>query len=310
MLRATNVWCLILGVVLFLACSTSPAGPGEAPGMERAAAPDGQQDAANGDAEAPAEPPAEPPADDLLSAELSTVGWDQLSGSPVVLLRELDSGQILPIWIGMAEARAISFELHGIEVPRPMTHDLMTNVIGQLGARLEEVVVSDLREGTYYGLLKLRVEGEPEPRWIDTRPSDGLALALRADARIRVARKLIEELPDYDFMAPDSPDQVVQVLGLTVVAPNEKLREELSLPDRRGLVVIAASGEAERQGLARGDLIVGVDGRALLEPVDLLDAIERSTGSEISVTYLRDGEEATVALRLGFSGSRGPKNVA
>ena len=113
MLRAHTVpsWCLIFGVGLAVACSTSPTVPGDAPGVERAAAPEGEQDAAI------SEPPAEAPAGDLLNAELSTVGWDQLSGSPVVLLRELDSGQILPIWIGMAEARAISFELHGIEVP-------------------------------------------------------------------------------------------------------------------------------------------------------------------------------------------------
>ena len=318
---------LTLGAALLAACSTSPAGSGDAPREDQAGvdapgvdapgvdAPD--VDAPDVDApDAPHAPPDDPPGvtppaeEDLLKAELSTIGWDQLSGSPVVLLRELDSGRVLPIWIGMAEARAISFELHGVELSRPMTHDLLTNLLATLGAVLEEVVVSDLREGTYYGLLKLRLDGDAEPRWVDTRPSDGLALALRTDATIRVARKLLEDLPDFRFMAPESPDQVVRALGLTVVAPTPELRQELSLPGRPGLVVIAASGEARRQGMARGDLIVALDGRAAIEPIDLLGAVEESTGSVLTVTYWRGGEETTVELDLSMPGRPKSGNVA
>ncbi len=293
--------CLILGMAYLAACSTSPTVPGEAPPREAAS----QAEPSGPRAVAPA-----PPDGELLTAELSTIGWDQLSGSPVVLLRALDSGQVLPIWIGMAEARAISFELHGVELPRPMTHDLVTNLLATLGAKLEEVVVSDLRDGTYYGLLKLRVNGEAEPRWIDTRPSDGLALALRTDATIRVARKLIDELPDYQFMAPDSPDQVVRALGLTVVAPSPELVAELSLPDRPGLVVIATSGEAKKQGMVRGDLIVALDGKTPTEPLDLLEAVEQATGRTLAVTYWRGGEETTVELDLAVPDRPTSENVA
>ena len=171
-------------------------------------------------------------------------------------------------------------------------------------------MVSDLREGTYYGLLKLRVDGEAEPRWVDTRPSDGLALALRTDATIRVARKLIEELPDYRFEAPESPDQVVRALGLTVVAPSAELRAELSLPERSGLVVIAATGEARRRGLARGDLIVALDGRPATEPIELLEALEESTAGVLEVTYWRGGEEATVGLNVSAPERPKSENVA
>ncbi len=300
---------LILGSVCLTACSVSPNSPGESPVLAAAGplddSPDVSQEILGG-----GHVDVAPPDGDLLTAELNTVGWDQLSGSPVVLLRELDSGQVLPIWIGMAEARAISFELHGIELSRPMTHDLMTNVLAALGAHLEEVVVSDLREGTYYGLLKLRVDGESEPRWVDTRPSDGLALALRSGATIRIAKKLIEDLPEVQFKAPESPDQVVRALGLTVVAPSLELREELSIPDRPGLVVIATTGVAKRAGIARGDLIVALDGAVPREPLDLLQAIENATGRELSVTYLRDGDETTVNLSLGVPELPRSKNVA
>ncbi len=266
------------------ACSASP----EPAPPDRAEAPAGVEDR-----------PQVAPAADLLSAELTTVGWDELSGSPVVLLRALDSGQVLPIWIGVAEARAISLELHGIELQRPMTHDLMASLLGHLDAELEEVVVHDLREGTYYGLLKVRRAGRDEPQWIDTRPSDGLALALRTDARIRIARKLVDDLPEYRFLPPDAPEQVVRALGLTVVAADDAWREELELPDRAGLVVIAAAGEAVRRGMRRGDLIVEVGGRTAQAPVDLLEAIaEVPPGGALRVVYWRDGEEHAVELDL------------
>lgn len=310
--QTISIFCLVLGSLCLAACSASPNSPEEHPDPATAVTPEADQKDAPPEDPSSISPPASaaPPDGDLLTAELNTVGWDRISGSPVVLLRELDSGQTLPIWIGIAEARAISFELHGIELSRPMTHDLMTNLLGALGARLEEVVVSDLREGTYYGLLKLRVEGEAEPRWVDTRPSDGLALALRSGATIRVAKKLIDDLPEVEFMAPESPDQVVRALGLTVVAPSDELRSELSLPDRHGLVVIATSGQAKKAGLKRGDLIVAIDGAPPREPLDLLEAIEDASGSELAITYLRDGEEVTVHLSLDVPRRPQSENIA
>ncbi len=284
---------LALAVLGLGACSASPGHTGTPA--------DRGGEVATGQGAATPGPETGPVAGDLLQAELTTVGWDELSGSPVVLLRELGSGQVLPIWIGIAEARAISLELHGIELRRPMTHDLMASLLGHLDAELEEVVVHDLREGTYYGLLKVWQAGQDEPRWIDTRPSDGLALALRTDAKIRIARKLIEELPDYRFQPPDTREQVVRALGLTVVAADDEWREELSLPDRPGVVVIAAAGEAGRRGMRRGDLIVEIDGRPTREPVDLLTAIaDAPAGEKLSVTYWRNGEESTVELDLAI----------
>jgi len=255
---------------------------------------------------------AAPPDGELLPVELATVGWDRLSGSPVVLLRELDGGQVLPIWIGIAEARAISLELHGIELERPMTHDLMANLLHQLGAELEEVVVHDLREGTYFGLLKLRVAGEAEARWIDTRPSDGLALALRTDAKIRVARKLIENQPEFQFQPPETPEQVVRAAGLTVVAVDDVWRQEFSLPaGRAGIVVIATSGEARRRGIERGDLIVAINGDVPEEPLDLLDAIAATPADDqLRITYWRGGEETTVELDLTAPELPSVENVA
>ena len=248
----------------------------------------------------------EAPDGELVRAELATVGWDARSGTPVVLLRELESGQVLPIWIGLAEAQAIARALHGIEPPRPQTHDLMASLLGHLGATLEEVVVTRLFEGTYYGLLKVRDEGGAS-RWVDTRPSDGLALALRTGARIRVASKILEEQTDFQFQAPDASQQVVRVLGLTVRALNPELREQFGLPERDGLVVVAVSGEAERRGLERGDLIVDVGGKVPSEPLDLLEAIRGAAEGILALTYWRDGKEKSVELEIRYEEPETPQ---
>ena len=131
---------------------------------------------------------AQPAAGDLVPVELSTLGVDGRSGSPIVVLRDPASGSVLPIWVGPMEAQAIALVLHGVVPPRPMTHDLMAKLISELHAELEEVIVTDLRNSTYFGVLRLRVAGEKKPRDVDTRPSDAIALALRAGAPIRVAR--------------------------------------------------------------------------------------------------------------------------
>jgi len=242
-----------------------------------------------------------PEGEELFDAELTTVGWDQLSRSPVVLLRASETGQVVPIWIGVAEAQAIQAALYGIEFPRPMTHDLTVNLLAELGAELEEVVVHDIRDGTYYGLLKLRIEGEEAPHWVDTRPSDGMALAMRTGAAIRLTRKILDDLPEYDFLAPEGAEQVVRVLGMTVLAATPELRGRYELPDRPGLVVTSVEDAAEDAGLRRGDLIVEIAGETPREPLDLLEALrELGPGDTLPLTYWRDGEETEIEVEVGI----------
>jgi uncharacterized protein len=133
----------------------------------------------------------------LAVVEVAGVGLDPRTQTPVVLLREAETERVVPIWIGTAEAEAIARSLEGIEMPRPMTHDLLATVVRSLGGRVEEVVIRELREGTYYGVIRV-VNGERGERIeIDSRPSDGVALALRTGASIRVARSLfVDSLED------------------------------------------------------------------------------------------------------------------
>jgi bifunctional DNase/RNase len=119
------------------------------------------------------------------------VSFDMVGKQPIVLLKTLDGNKFLPIWIGHPEAAAILTKLQGQSTPRPMTHDLMTDVLTELNARVSRIAVTELRENTFFAVVTLQVNGNEVE--IDSRPSDALALAVRASAPIFVADKVIDD---------------------------------------------------------------------------------------------------------------------
>ncbi|MER3500824.1 MAG: hypothetical protein IMHGJWDQ_001304 [Candidatus Fervidibacter sp.] len=110
------------------------------------------------------------------------------AGNPVVVLSDPETGMELPIWIGEVEAFAIQRELEGIRLPRPMTHDLMRNILQELGVELVRVEINDLQDNTYYATLVLRWNGRLH--LLDARPSDSIALAVRMNAPIYVSEEV------------------------------------------------------------------------------------------------------------------------
>ncbi|HEY3129994.1 MAG TPA: bifunctional nuclease family protein [Acidobacteriota bacterium] len=114
---------------------------------------------------------------------------DPLTNSPIVILQDVEGGTLLPIWVGIFEANAIALQIERVDTPRPMTHDLLKNVLMQLSAEVEKVVVTDLKDNTFYALIHLRLNGEAIT--IDSRPSDAIALALRTDSPIFVTETVI-----------------------------------------------------------------------------------------------------------------------
>ncbi len=115
---------------------------------------------------------------------------DPATNMPIVVLKDVGSDTVMPIWVGIFEANAIAIEIEKLSAARPMTHDLTRNLIGHLNARLEKVVISELRDDTFFAVLWLR-QGE-EPVTVDARPSDAIALALRADCPIFVTEQVLQ----------------------------------------------------------------------------------------------------------------------
>jgi bifunctional DNase/RNase len=113
------------------------------------------------------------------------------TNQPIVLLKERDGGRFLPIWIGAVEATAIAFALQGVVTQRPMTHDLLKNIVDELGITIEGIDITELREGTFYAVIRMRAHGQAYE--VSSRPSDAIALAVRAGAPIFAAEEVLEE---------------------------------------------------------------------------------------------------------------------
>ena len=124
---------------------------------------------------------------------------DPITNMPIVILRDKDGQKVLPIWVGIFEANAIALQIENISTPRPMTHDLLRNVIQDLKASVQKVVVCDLQENTFYALIYLSLNGDTLA--IDARPSDAIALALRTRAPIFVEDTVIDHAKTVDFSA-------------------------------------------------------------------------------------------------------------
>jgi bifunctional DNase/RNase len=114
---------------------------------------------------------------------------DPVTQTPIVILKDVSGGTILPIWVGMYEANAIALEIEKVSTPRPMTHDLIKTLLSGLQADVRKVVVSELRDDTFYAMIWLEKDGEMIS--VDSRPSDALALALRTDCPIYVEEQVI-----------------------------------------------------------------------------------------------------------------------
>ena len=122
---------------------------------------------------------------------------DPITNMPIIILRDRDGQKVLPIWVGVFEANAIALQIENIQTPRPMTHDLLRNVIQDLQAAVEKIVVCDLRDNTFYALIHLTTPAGPVA--IDARPSDAIALALRTRAPILVEERVIDNAKSVDF---------------------------------------------------------------------------------------------------------------
>ncbi len=130
----------------------------------------------------------------MIEMKVFGLALDEDSQVPVLILKDMEEKIVLPIWIGAMEAMAISLALNEVKLPRPMTHDLLLSAITGLGGKVTGVSVTSLREGTYYAEIEVEMAGGRKT--IDSRPSDAIALAIRAATPIMVSKEVLEQVAD------------------------------------------------------------------------------------------------------------------
>ena len=144
----------------------------------------------------------------LIEMTIKGLMVDPITNMPIVILKDKDGERVLPIWVGIFEANAIALQIENIATPRPMTHDLLRNVIGDLDGSVDRVVVSDLKDNTFYAVIHLTVRGERVA--IDARPSDAIALALRTRSPILVEETVIDNAKTVDFASERADNDRLQ----------------------------------------------------------------------------------------------------
>ena len=233
---------------------------------------------------------------DLRLVGVKGVVADQRSGQPVVLLEEKKGGAMLPIWIGPAEARAILMALEKAAPPRPMTHDLMRSIIRGLEAKVLRAVITELREGTYFAFIEM--EGAGGKFSVDSRPSDAIALALRAKSPIYVEPAVmkttgVSAAREYAHEAR---------LGVVLQNMTPALARFFGGEGAKGLLVahVREGAPAARAGLRRGDVILEAEGRKV-GSVDFFESVflERPQGVSVSVRRGADGKTRRLELKEG-----------
>lgn len=235
----------------------------------------------------------------MVQVTVKRIGFDPVSRSPVVLLLDEAQTRMMPIWVGVAEARAIELELRGHPVSRPLTHDLLKNILVQVGVDFDKVVVSELKDSTYYARIHLTTAGQPLE--IDSRPSDAIALALRFERPIFVARGLLETALPVDPERPqnaamDDPRNV-RSRGVTVQNISEELARVFRLPDTHGVLVADVETSATAQGhLRRGDIILTIAGKTVRNIRDFQTRMGEEHGQDVSIQIHRDGQILGVVL--------------
>ena len=175
------------------------------------------------------------------------VSFDVIGKQPIVLLKTVEGNRFLPIWIGHPEAAAILIKLQGTKLPRPMTHDLLTSIIGRFEADVRRITVTELKESTFYATLTLTKDGAEID--IDSRPSDALALAVRTDAPIFASTELIDENAIEFEREVDDTEEIVESFRdfLESVSP-EDFRHAEGTPDEEAFAADQGLDDEEDEG--------------------------------------------------------------
>jgi len=232
-----------------------------------------------------------------VETKIKTVIVDPNTQSPVVILESVADQRLLPIWIDVTEARAIALELEQVKTPRPLTHDLLRNILNRIGAALERVVITDLRNNTYYAMLHLRLKGQELQ--IDARPSDAIALALRMKAPVFAAAQVLAK--SKAAPAPKRADDGQRRLGIQTQDITPELAALFDVGVESGVIVaqVESGSPAALAGVQRGDIITKANNAAVKSTADFERSMSAAkTPAQIKLEVIKKGKPATLVIDL------------
>jgi hypothetical protein len=229
-----------------------------------------------------------------VEVKVGGMGLDPTVGAPVIrLVEKSDRGRDLNIWIGPFEAQAIAMEIEGVPPPRPLTHDLMKQMVERLGGKLNRVVIEDMRDNPYFASVHLEAR-DGKGLTIDARPSDAIALALRFRGPIFVDDKLFAKASEPAPEA-EATGESARLWGLTVQDLTPELADFFRVPARHGVVVSDVAKSSAAHDVVRGDVITALDG----EPVGSVEELAaradaRDVAAPIRLSVRRAGRKVDV----------------
>ena len=233
-----------------------------------------------------------------VEARIKTLMLDPNTQSPIVVLETVTDKKLLPIWIDVPEARAIALELEHVTTPRPLTHDLIRNIIQGLGATLQRVVITDLRNNTYFAVLSLGFKGQDFQ--IDARPSDAIAVALRLKAPIYASTQVLAK--SKSLPALTAPARELQKrLGIQAQDLTAEVAALLDISFQKGVLVVdvAKGSTAMDAGIQRGDIITKANDQTI-QSTHELEALVQSKKPEtrIKLEVIKKGKPTVIVIDL------------
>jgi uncharacterized protein len=228
---------------------------------------------------------------DLRRVKISQLILDPSSQQPVVLLTDLLEEKALPIWIGPCEADALYATMEKIKRNRPFTHDLMETIIQKMKGKIQRIIITHSKDGIYYATMTLERDGTMVE--IDARPSDSIIIALKLAAPIFVVKGLFDEAA----IAYKIPKDIEDRYGLTLQALTPDLAQSFSFPSTQGVLIseVSPGSFAEKDGLQRGDIIVGVEEKKISNLESLREVFTKSKGP-LKINIYRKGKSLSLKL--------------
>jgi len=230
----------------------------------------------------------------FIEMEVSGVRMDVLGQNPVVILADKEGKKALPIWIGLLEASAIDRELKNITTTRPMTHDLLHSILGQVHAKVKEVKIVELRDHTYYAKLFLMIDKEVIE--VDARPSDAIIMALKSKAPVYVAAKILDD----QGISLTREEALGERYGIRVQELTPALASHFNFKGQKGVLVseVVSGSASEASGIKAGDIITEVNGKevgSVQEFEATFDAVV--AGSSVKISRFRDDTFQEINLK-------------